>query len=102
MARPEPGLGREAGLTIRDVTHFSTANVGVPRRNQVRLLGSNQQPSRPLGRLLRVGCFWDAGHTRPALFGISVVEQIQPIRPPGQRCQRAWLDPSPGREEGRG
>ena len=39
---------------------------------------------------------------RMALLGLSVVEQVQPIQPQGQRHYGAWLDPSLGREDGRG
>ena len=53
VARPEPGLGRGAGLMLGDVTPGSMATAGVPRRNQVRVLGSNQQPSRQLRSLVR-------------------------------------------------
>ena len=45
------------------------------------------------------------GETRPprmALFGLCVVEKVQPIQPTGWRCKGAWLDPSLGRAEGQG
>ena len=80
-ARPEPGLGRGAGRTFGDVTPGSMASARVHRHNQVRLLGSILETSRPLGRLLRGG--WTP---HAALFGRSVVEQVQPIRTPGQLC----------------
>ena len=44
----------------------------VPRRNQLRPLGSNQQSSRPLGRLLRGG--WTPMRYP---FGFRVIEQVQ-------------------------
>ena len=34
MAKHEPGLGRGAGLTIRDMTPGSRATAAFPRRNQ--------------------------------------------------------------------
>ena len=82
---------------LGDVTPGSRATAGGHRSNQVRLLGSNQQPSHPLERLL-----WGGWTPTRALFRLSVVEQVQLIQPPGCRPYRAWLDPSPGREEGRG
>ena len=57
VARPKPGPGRRAGLTLRDVIPGRMATAGVPRSKTVRLLGSNQQTSRPLGRLL-----WGGGN----------------------------------------
>ena len=55
MAMPEPGLGRGARLTFGDVTLGSMATARVHRHNQVRLLESIQETSRPLGRLLSGG-----------------------------------------------
>ena len=51
----EEGPGRGAGQMFGDVTPGNMAAAGVPRLGQVRLLGSNQQSSRPFGRLLRGG-----------------------------------------------
>ena len=48
------------------------------------------------------GCQGEAGPPRTSLFGLSVVEQVQPIQLPGQRPKGEWLDPSLGRAEGRG
>ena len=56
------------------VTPGSMATAGVLRRNQVRLLGSNQQPSRPLRRLLLGG--WTTG---PELLG-GVARHENPAR----------------------
>ena len=75
MDRPEPGPERGTGLTLRDMTPSSMATEGVPRRKQVRLLGSNQQPSRPLIMLLLVS--WTPPHA--AIFRLSVIEQVHPI-----------------------
>ena len=58
QTRDQPGRG--PGLMLRDVTPNSRATEGVPRRNQVHLLGSNQQPSRPVRILLRGG--WTPTH----------------------------------------
>ena len=60
MARPEFGLEKGSGLTLRGVNPSSRATVEVPRHNQVHLLGSNQQLSRPTERLLRGG--WSPTH----------------------------------------
>ena len=97
LARSKPGPRRGAGLTLRDVTPGSRATAGVPRRNQVFLQGCNQQPSRH-----SEGCFGEAGPRCPALFELSVVKQVQPIRPPGWRCNWEGLHPSPGQKVGRG
>ena len=59
VARPNPGLGNVAELRLMDVTPGSMAESRVPRSNQL-LMGSNQQSSRPLGRLLW-GC-WTTTH----------------------------------------
>ena len=47
------------------------------------------------------GCFGEAGNPGSAPFGLSVVEQVQPIQPRATDA-RVWLDPSLGREEGLG
>ena len=52
VSRPEPGPGRGAGMMLGDVKPGSMVTTGVLRRNQVHFLGSNQQHSRTLGRLL--------------------------------------------------
>ena len=52
------------------------------------------------------GCFGAAGHTPVALFGPSMDDLVQPIRPPGQERLGLWIDLSRaakrGQEEGQG
>ena len=55
VARPKPGPGREVGPAQggRDPLQMAA---GILKPDQACLPECNQQPSRPLGRLLRVGC----------------------------------------------
>ena len=106
VARPKPGQGRGAGPSRGDVTSARMA-AGVLKPDQACLPECNQQPSRPLRRLLR------GGKNPPlvALFGPSVVTQVQQPEPwgggtrgvarhkpgPGRGAGPAHRDVSPGR-----
>ena len=97
MARREPGPGRGAGQTLRDVTPALWLLQWSP-------VATNFVPWEATSSLHAhlEGCFEGAGPPCEALFGVSVFEQVQPIQCPGQICSGAWLDLSPGWEEGRG
>ena len=90
VARPNPGLGSGSGKSGGDVTPGNTAAARFPRHGQVRLLGSNQQSSRPLRRLLRGGSTPKRGLFRAERGRASTANLT-----PGQGTLGAWLDPSP-------
>ena len=72
--RPKPGPGRGVGPARRDMTPWQNGSRG-PQADQACLPQCNQQPSRPLGRLIRGA--WTT--PRVALFGPSVLTQLQRI-----------------------
>ena len=96
VARPKPGPGRGAGPERRDVTparmaaRCPQAPLGLSPGMQPAAFTPTQKAAS--GRL---------DHTPVALFGPSVVTQVQ--RPdPWPVALGAWLDSSLGQEEGRG
>ena len=76
VARPKTRLGRGAGPPSRDVTPSKMA-AGVLKPHQACLPECNQQPSRPL----RKAVSGRLDHTHMALFGPSVVTQVQQHNP---------------------
>ena len=96
VARPKPGLGRGAEPAERDLTPGRMAP-GVLKPDQACLPECNQQPSRPLRRLLRGG--WIP--PRVALFGPRGVTQVQGPDPRASGA-RGVARPKPGPGRGAG
>ena len=67
--------------------------------NPLKLVSLGKQPTVFTSPRKTVSGRLDPLHV--ALFGPSVVGQVRLIRDPGQVALGAWLDPGPGREEGR-
>ena len=90
-SRPETWPGRGAGLTLGDVTPGSMGTSGVP--------GATKFVSWEASSILHAhleGCYEEAGPPRMALFGLSVVKRVQPIRTLGRKLLGVGLDPSLG------
>ena len=113
MARPEPVPGRGALLTLGDVTPGRKAALGRldpharpflglawssrysqsnPRARDTMLHGFTRAWAGKRGRAgargrdpQKEGLFGEAGPPSAALFGLSVVHQVQPFQPPGHR-----------------